>query len=72
MKAGELAVFLSYRSVKFHPRNVKTFWKSGSSIHSKEIKKNTQELSREKNCITYHRRKKCFLTDLTKKNQEQK
>ena len=33
------AVFLSHGSVKFHPWNGKTFWKSRKSVYSKEILK---------------------------------
>ena len=71
MKEENLAVFLSQRSVKFHSWNVKTLWKSRSSIYSEEIK-NTWELSRDGNHVIYHRQENCFFTDHTEKNQEQK
>lgn len=44
--------------------------KSESCIFSREIKKNTQELSGEKNHVPFHRKKKCFLTDFTEKRQQ--
>ena len=69
MKDERLAICLSQRSVNFHSWNVKTLWKSSICIYSEEIKKNTWELSRDGNHVTYHRQENCFFTDLAEKNQ---
>lgn len=70
IKDEKLAVFLSQRSVNFHSWNVKTLWKSGICIYSEEIK-NTWELLRDGNHVTYHRQENCFFTDLAEKNRGQ-
>lgn len=64
----DLLCVLSQRSVNFHSWNVKTLWKSSICIYSEEIKKNTWELSRDGNHVTYHRQENCFFTDLAEKN----
>lgn len=71
IKDEKLAVFLSQRSVNFHSWNVKTLWKSRICIYSEEIK-NTWELLRDGNHVTYHRQENCFFTDLAEKNRGQK